>query len=128
MDASFLKPSDAELEILRILWKDQPCTIRFVHDELSKFKQVGYTTTLKQVQRMVEKGLLIKETSGKSHLYSTSIKEKDTKNGLLDRLVETAFEGSAMQLALHALGRAKTSPEELQQLKEWLNQIEGGKK
>jgi BlaI family transcriptional regulator, penicillinase repressor len=126
--ADIPKPSDAELEILCILWDHQPASVRFVHEELCKRKQVGYTTTLKQMQRMQEKKM-IRRTDGddKTHEYEAILQRDATRNSLFDRLVETAFQGSAMNMVLHAIGRSTTSPEEIRELKKWLNKMEGKK-
>lgn len=122
------KPSDAELEILCILWEHQPVSVRFVHEELCKKKQVGYTTTLKQMQRMVEKKMIRRtEDDEKTHVYESLLEESLTRNTLFDRLVETAFKGSAMDMVIHALGRSETSAAEIQAVKEWLDKMEGGK-
>lgn len=123
-----LRPSDAELEILCILWDHQPSTVRFVHEELCKKKKVGYTTTLKQMQRMQEKKM-IKRVGGddKTHEYQAILKRDETRNSLFDRLVETAFQGSAMDMVVHAIGRSKASPEEIKALKKWLDKMEGKK-
>lgn len=122
------KPSDAELEILCILWEHQPASVRFVHEELCKKKQVGYTTTLKQMQRMVEKKMIRRtEADDKTHVYESLLEEEQTRNTLFDRLVETAFKGSAMDIVIHALGRSETSAEEIQAVKEWLDKMEGRK-
>lgn len=120
--SSFPQPSEAELEILQVLWKDQPTTVRAIHEKLSKSKDVGYTTILKQMQRMFEKGIVSRTKEGKTHLYSSIPKEKDIQKGMFNKLVKTAFKGSKMDLVLHALGNSKPSKEELEKLQEWLQQ------
>ena len=128
MEADISKPSDAEVEILCILWDHQPATVRFVHEALCKKKQVGYTTTLKQMQRMQEKKMIRRiANDDKTHTYEALLQRDETRNSLFDRLVETAFQGSAMDMVLHAIGRSKASPEEIHALKEWLDKIEGKK-
>jgi predicted transcriptional regulator len=125
MDASIPRPSDAEVEILCILWDHHPASVRFVHEELCKKKQVGYTTTLKQLQRMQEKKMIRRiDTDDKTHEYEAILQREATRNSLFDRLVETAFQGSAMDLVLHTIGRSTTSPEEIRTLKEWLDKME----
>jgi predicted transcriptional regulator len=125
MDASIPRPSDAEVEILCILWDHHPASVRFVHEELCKKKQVGYTTTLKQMQRMQEKKMIRRiDTDDKTHEYEAILQREATRNSLFDRLVETAFQGSAMDLVLHTIGRSTTSPEEIRTLKEWLDKME----
>lgn len=114
-------PSDAELEILQILWEVQPATVREVHQVLSTRKEVGYTTTLKQMQRMHEKkGLLIRNTEGKQHTYSSALPESRVRGSVLSKLAESAFKGSAMSLAMHALGQSEPSSEDLDALEQWL--------
>ncbi len=117
-----LQPSEAELEILQILWEIEPATVRMVHETLSRKKQVGYTTTLKQMQRMLDKRLLTREEQGKTHLYTAIARPDEIRKNLFDRLVDTAFEGSAMKLVMHALGGSETSEEEIEQLMNWLEQ------
>ena len=115
-------PSEAELEILNVLWKKAKATVREVHEQLSLSKEVGYTTTLKQMQRMLDKGLIIREDSEKAHLYAAIIKEKEVKNTLINRLLHGAFGGSAMKMVMHALGQADTSPEEIENLEKFLKE------
>jgi predicted transcriptional regulator len=128
MAAPIPKPSDAELEILCILWDHQPVSVRFVHEELCKKKQVGYTTTLKQMQRMQEKKMIQRvDNDDKTHEYEAILQREATRNSLFDRLIETAFQGSGMDMVLHAIGRSTTSPQEIRALKEWLDKMEGKK-
>ena len=116
------KPSSAEVEILQILWEQQPCSVRAVHDEISKFKDVGYTTILKQLQRMQEKGLVTRSPGvGKSFNYSAVETAQKTKSKLLDRLLETAFRGNVNDLVMHALGEAETSSAELEEIKKFID-------
>jgi BlaI family penicillinase repressor len=119
------KPTESELEVLQVLWNSGPGTVRFVNDKLSEKKNVGYTTTLKIMQLMVEKGLLKRDENQRSHLYSAAVKEKDTQRLLLDRFLETAFGGSAMKLVMQALGNHKTTKEEISRIREFLDNIEG---
>jgi BlaI family penicillinase repressor len=126
MKADMPKPSEAEIEILCILWDHQPVSVRFVHEELCKKKQVGYTTTLKQMQRMQEKKMIKRVgNDDKTHEYEAILQRDATRDSLFDRLVETAFQGSAMDMVLHAIGRSTTSPEEIGRLKKWLDKMEG---
>ena len=122
------KPTEAELEILQILWKHGPCTVRFVNDQLNEKKTVGYTTTLKIMQIMFEKNLLKRDEKARSHLYRAAVKEKDTQRLLLDRFLETAFGGSAVKLVMQALGNHKASKEEIARIRELLDNLEGDKK
>ena len=122
------KPSEAELEILQVLWESEPTNVRFVHEQLAKKKYVGYTTTLKQMQRMLDKALIKREGSGKSYVYSSNVSEQDIQASLFDKVVEGAFQGSAMDLVMHALGRGKDSAEELSELRDFLIKMEDDKK
>ena len=119
-----IKPTDSELEILSVLWQQGPSSVRQVNDKINQKKQVGYTTTLKFMQIMLEKGLLEREEKGRMHIYRTAVREVDTQKQLLDRFVETAFGGSAMQLVMQALGKHRTTPEELDELKKLIEKIE----
>ena len=119
-----LKPTDAELEILQVIWLHGPVSVRFVNDELNRNKMVGYTTTLKLMQIMTEKGLLKRSEEGRKHIYNVVLKEKDTKNLLVNKFVKTAFGGSAMDLVMQALGNHKTTPDELEELKALIDKIE----
>lgn len=118
------KPTGAELNILRVLWDHGPCTVRFVNDILNKKKEVGYTTTLKIMQIMLEKNLLTREVRDKKHIYSTGISEKETQSIMLDRLLDAAFSGSASQLVIRTLGNHKTSKKELEQIREMIDKLE----
>jgi predicted transcriptional regulator len=122
------KPTEAELEILQLLWQNGPCTVRFVNDRLNEAKSVGYTTTLKIMQLMFEKNLLKRDEQSRSHLYRAAVKEKETQGLLLDRFLETAFGGSALKLVMQALGNHKASKEEISQIRELLDKMEGDKK
>ena len=122
------KPTDSELEILQILWKNGPTTVRLVNEELNKTKETGYTTTLKILQIMLEKGLVNRDEENRTHIYRAAVKENETQMLLLDKLLKTAFGGSASKLVMQALGSNKTSKEELDAIKNLINKIEGGKK
>jgi len=126
--AQRIKPTESELEILQILWQHGSATVRFVNDQLNMKKKVGYTTTLKIMQIMAQKGLLNREKQGKSHIYISVIKEKETQSVLLDKLLDTAFGGSAMNLVMQALGNHKTSKEEIKKIKAFIEQLEGDQK
>jgi BlaI family penicillinase repressor len=127
-DIPTMKPTDAELEILQVIWLHGPVSVRFVNDELNRKKKVGYTTTLKIMQIMTDKGLLKRSEKGRKHIYNVVLKEKEAKNLLLDKFVKTAFGGSAMDLVLQALGNHQTTPEELEELKALIQKIERDKK
>jgi BlaI family penicillinase repressor len=117
------QPTDAELEILQVIWDLQPVAVRDVHERILSSKDVGYTTVLKQIQRLAEKGVLEKTVDADGvHRYRSTLAAEDVKRGLAGRLLHTAFGGSAVELVMHALGRDKASAEELQALKAWLDQ------
>ena len=123
-----VKPTDSELQILQILWDLGPSTVKTIHDELSKDKDVGYTTTLKIMQIMHEKGILDREKDGRTHIYHAKISKEDTQKQIVKKLLDTTFSGSAAQLVMQALGNHKTSEEELEQIRKFLDNMEGGKK
>lgn len=114
------KPTEAELEILQILWQKGSATVREVHEEITKNKDAGYTTTLKLMQIMAEKGLVSRNEDARTHVYTAAVTEKETRQQLLDKFIDTAFRGSAMKLVLQALGNHKTTPEELEEIKKLL--------
>jgi BlaI family penicillinase repressor len=118
------KPTESELEILQVLWQHGPATVRTVNEQLSKSREVGYTTTLKIMQLMLEKGLVQRDDEGRSHIYRAAVREQDTQGLLLDRFVEATFGGSALKLVMQALGHRRTSPDELAQIRRLLNDIE----
>ena len=117
------QPTESELEILQVLWANEPCTVRFIFEQLSQEKEnLGYTTVLVELQRMTKKEMVSRAKDGKTHYYSAIPKESEIQENLFKRLVKTAYKGSAMNLALHALGEAATSDEELNAIQQWLDQ------
>ena len=112
------RPTDRELEILGVLWRRGQATVREVHDELAAEHATGYTTTLKQMQRMLDKGALHRQEDGRAHLYSTPLKAPKVQRSLLSRLTEKAFGGSAMDLVIQALGHGNPTADELDQLEQ----------
>ncbi|MBD2754734.1 BlaI/MecI/CopY family transcriptional regulator [Spirosoma validum] len=118
-----MKPTDAELEILHVLWANGPSTVRQVHEKLSQSRDIGYTTALKLMQIMHEKGLLSREEDARSHTYTALVSEEDTQRNLVDRFVETAFRGSASKLVMQVLGQHKASRKELDEIKALLNNL-----
>ena len=126
-NSSNIKPTGAELEVLQILWKNGDSTVKSINDELNKNKKVGYTTTLKIMQIMYKKRLLNRERSGRSHIYKPVPQKDETQNVLLEKILETAFAGSASKLVMHALGRSKTSRKEIEEIKEYLTKLDGQK-
>jgi predicted transcriptional regulator len=118
------RPTDSELEILQVLWANGPSSVRFVYEQISKQRDVGYTTVLKLMQIMAEKGLAGRDTSRRTHIYRARIAEEETQQNLLRRFMDTTFRGSASKLVLQALGNAKTSPEELDEIKALIQRME----
>jgi predicted transcriptional regulator len=116
------EPTKSELEILQVLWKHGPSTVRFVNDTLNAQKRaVQYTSTLKLMQIMVEKGILNRDESSMKHVYSVAVEEHQTKNLLLDRFVDVMYNGSASKLMIQLLGNEKTSQEELDAIRNYLD-------
>ena len=120
------KPTDSELEILQVLWQNGASTVKAVNDKLNEKRSIGYTTTLKLLQIMYEKGLVERDENERSHVYSSAIKQNEIQKVLLDKLLDTAFSGSAANLVMQALGNSKTSKDELKKIREYLNKIERG--
>lgn len=121
------KPTQREMTILRILWKLGPATVRQVHEQLnaqSTEKKVGYTTALKFMQLMHEKGLLSRTLDGVSHIYTPEISEEENANQVLNKLLKTTFKGSSSKLVMQLLGNQNTSKEELQEIRDFLNDLE----
>lgn len=119
------EPTKSELEILQVLWKHGPSTVRFVNDQLNEQKrEVQYTSTLKLMQIMVEKALLNRDESQMKHVYSAALEEGKAKSALLERFVNTLYEGSASSLMMHLIGHKKTSKKELEQIKELLKKMD----
>ena len=119
-----VKPTDSELEILNILWDKGPCTVREVHEILEKYKDAGYTTTLKLMQIMHDKELLKRDVANKSHVYTANISQEKTQGQIVKRLIDNVFNGSASQLVMQALGNHKPNAEELSEIKKYLDEIE----
>jgi len=121
------KPTDAELEILAVLWEYGPSTVRFVNDQLNERREVGYTTTLKFLQIMSEKGLVTRNTDGRTHIYEAVNNQAQIQDQLINKLVDTAFGGSAQKMVMQALGNSQPSREGLEAIKKLINELEGGK-
>jgi len=118
------KATESEMEILKILWEHGSSTVREVHDFLSRNKEAGYTTTLKLMQIMLEKGLLTRNTTNRIHIYSSNVKQELIQKQLVGKIINGMFKGSAAQLIMHALGNHRASKEELDQIKKYLDEIE----
>ena len=122
-----LKPTESELEILKILWDKENATVREVHEELSKNKDSGYTTTLKLLQIMFEKGLVTRDDSNKTHIYQPAVTRQKTQKQFLDKMINTLFAGSSTQLVLQALGNQKASKDELDEIQKYLDNLKSRK-
>jgi predicted transcriptional regulator len=120
------KPTDSELGILRVLWRIGPATVRSVHDELNLAQETGYTTVLKLLQIMTEKGLVTRDESERSHVYKPACSEQAVQRQLVGHLLDRAFGGSAPQLVLQALSAKKASPKELAEIRKLLEELERG--
>ena len=120
------KPTDAELAILRVLWSRGPSTVRQVHDALTGQRATGYTTALKLLQIMSEKGLVARDETDRSHVYSAMLSEGETQRQLLDDLLGRAFGGSAAKLVMQALSGDKATPAELAEIRRLIDEKQGG--
>src|SRR4030088_266378 len=119
MSASkYVKPTEGELEILRVIWEKGIASVREVHEELAKTKDVGYTTTLKLMQIMNEKGLVKRDASFKTHIYQAAVSKEKTQKHLLGKMINTLFGGNSTELVIQALGSHKASPEELEEIQQ----------
>lgn len=121
---SNIKPTEAELEILQILWEKGPSTVRTVNELLNTRREVGYTTTLKLMQIMFEKGLATRMEEGRTHVYTAALDEQDTQRRLLQQFVDTAFRGNASRLMLQLLGDHQADAAELEAIKALIEQME----
>jgi len=123
MPTRYIKPTESELEILQVLWSKGTASVRDVHEELSKTKDAGYTTTLKLMQIMFEKGLVKRDTSVKTHFYQAAVSREKTQKHLLGKMIDSLFGGSPTQLVMQALGNHKASPQELEAIQELLDNL-----
>ena len=121
-------PTESELEILQLLWKNGPSTVRFINEKQKEEKEVGYTTTLKIMQIMAEKGMLAVNKESRQHIYTPTVDEEETKSKLLDGFLKKTFSGSAMKMVMQALGNHKPSKEELDEIKNLIKEIENKSK
>lgn len=120
------RPTDAELAILRVLWERGPSTVRQVFEVLSAERELGYTTALKMLQIMHEKGLVQRDDTDRTHVFSASESQIQTQRHLLDDLLDKAFGGSSLSLVMQALATRRASREELAEIRKLLDQAEGG--
>jgi BlaI family transcriptional regulator, penicillinase repressor len=118
-----IKPTESELEILQILWKKVNASVREVHEELLQTKEAGYTTTLKLMQIMHEKGLVRRDDSIKTHIYQAAVSKEKTQKHLVNKMIDTLFGGSPGELVMQALGNHKASAEELEEIQKILDNL-----
>jgi len=119
------RPTDAELEILKVLWRRGPSTVREVFETLGESKTTGYTTVLKLMQIMAEKGLVMRDESERAHRYEPAAPEDETQRRLVGDLLRKAFDGSAKKLVMQALSTERASAEELSEIRRMLDELEG---
>src|SRR5918993_2948952 len=121
----YIKPTESELEILQVLWDRGIATVREVHEELSKTKEAGYTTTLKLMQIMHEKGIVKRDESLRTHVYQPAVNKEKTQKHLLSKMIDSLFGGSSTQLVLQALGSGeqKVSAEELEEIQKMIENL-----
>lgn len=124
-NSKVIKPTESELEILQIIWSKGLATVREVHEALAlaQTKDVGYTTTLKLMQIMHEKGLVKRDDSMRTHVYQAAVNKEKTQKHLLTKMIDSLFGGSPTQLVIQALGEGKASPEELEKIQALLNDL-----
>jgi BlaI family penicillinase repressor len=118
------EPTKSELEILQVLWDKGPSTVREVNNELLKQRDVNYTTTLKQMQIMADKGLLNRDQGQMKHIYSVAVEEQKLKAHLLDKFVDSMYKGSASKLVMQLIGNKSTSREDLREIKDMIKKLE----
>ncbi len=119
------RPTDSELAILRVLWRLGPSTVREVHEAMNRERETGYTTILKLLQIMTEKGLVDRTESGRAHIYRTRESEEQAQGHMVTDMLDRVFNGSAQQLVLRALTARRTSPEELAEIRRLLDELDG---
>jgi len=122
------RPTDAELEILNVLWAEGPSTVRDVHDKRGGRRNVGYTTVLKQLQIMTDKELVTRDESRRSHVYKPRHGQQPTQRRLVRDIIDRAFGGSLRQLVLEALASKKTSAKDLEEIRQMIDEAQAGKK
>ena|SRR6056297_3448720 len=124
MTESQPQPTSAELELLNILWERGPSTVRQIHEVVSGSRQTGYTTTLKILQKMFDKGLVKRDESSRSHIYKPAVQAEKTQRQLVNDLIEKAFGGAAEKLVMQALSSRQVTPEEIETLRKLLDSLE----
>jgi BlaI family transcriptional regulator, penicillinase repressor len=123
MNKVIIKPTESELEILQVLWGKGKATVREVHETLAAFKDSGYTTTLKLMQIMFEKGLVKRNDSSKTHIYEALVSRENTQKQFVGKMVNSLFGGSSTQLVMQALGNNHHSKSELEEIQKMLDNL-----
>ena len=118
-----VKPTEGELEILQVLWEKGKATVREVHETILLTKEAGYTTTLKLMQIMFEKGLVVRDDSAKTHIYEPNVSKEKTQSQFVGKMISSLFGGSSTQLVMQALGSQTVSKEELEEIQQLLNNL-----
>lgn len=125
-EANLPRPTDAEIEILKVLWRRGPSTVRDVFDSLNETKQTGYTTVLKLMQIMAEKGLVRRDETERAHRYEAAVAEEETQRQMVGDLLRRVFDGSAKRLVMQALSSERASADELEEIRRLLDRLERG--
>ncbi|MBS4058467.1 MAG: BlaI/MecI/CopY family transcriptional regulator [Bacteroidetes bacterium] len=123
----YIKPTESELEILQLLWEYGPATVRQINDALNKKRYTGYTTTLKLLQIMAQKGIVVVDKRVRTHVYKAALQQEETQQRLVDQFLDAAFGGSAKKLVMQVLGNKKPSKNELDEIKSLITKLEGNK-
>jgi predicted transcriptional regulator len=123
-----IKPTESELEILQVLWQKGSSSVREVNETLNTGREIGYTTTLKLMQIMHEKGLVSRNTESRSHIYTATVSQETVQSQMLTKFLNQAFQGSASKLVMQLLGQHRASPSELNEIKEMIDQLEKNEK
>jgi BlaI family transcriptional regulator, penicillinase repressor len=124
MGQQFIKPTESELDILQVLWDKKTASVREIHETMAKTKDVGYTTTLKLMQIMHEKGLVKRDRSSRSHVYEAALPQSIAQKHIMNKMISTLFAGSSTELVLQVLGTHKTSKEELKKIEAFLQTMD----
>jgi BlaI family transcriptional regulator, penicillinase repressor len=119
-----IRPTESELEILQVLWDKESATVREVHEVLEQLRDIGYTTTLKTMQIMTEKGMLSRDKSSRQHIYYPLVSRKECQQVFINKMVDGLFNGSAGRLVMGALDNKKLSNHEIREIRDYLNQFE----
>jgi len=122
-----IKPTEGELEILAVLWDTGAASVRTVHEEICKSKDAGYTTTLKLMQIMFEKGLVTRDSSSKTHIYQPAVTREKTQKQFVNKMINSLFAGSSADLVMQALGGNQASSDELEKIQSLINELKAKK-